>query len=493
MALPTEGFALYNIAHPTDPQVNGFGFYRSVDGGTTLLLDTRVAIPDNNEYGIAHDWEVLVVGALTGASNLQLHFTLDLGEFVLTSGTSAIRGTQKWEPGQASSVAAAGAYAPKDSDEYFQNSEDTSGNRGTYRWEIADGHVTTETFTWAFLSDLADASLGAEATTDNDLPPVTNISAVFDESVFLAGNATNPHRLFWSKRFQPEAYPTANFIDIGQASDPIMDLATTVGALGVLCRTTKYYVNGDVTSGFVATQSPDRRGTPVGTHAITPQGVAFVARDGIFLTTFVGKDMEISQKIFPLFIDETVNDESPINWDAISTASLGYYKQKLYFAYPSGSNTQPTRVLVYSFTTGEWFMYDYIVRSMFFEETTDLFAAGSTDGIVYNLESGTQDGSTDIALDVQTKDFTDNDPTLRKLYLWFKVDADCQNETLTCAIYIDGILKHTASITGSRTKVINPLPEDTWGHQWRANFTYTGNKAIKIYGITMEYLPLQSS
>src|SRR3990167_6807120 len=88
MALPTEGFALYNIAHPTDPQVNGFGFYRSVDGGTTLLLDTRVAIPDNNEYGIAHDWEVLVVGALTGASNLQLHFTLDLGEFVLTSGTS---------------------------------------------------------------------------------------------------------------------------------------------------------------------------------------------------------------------------------------------------------------------------------------------------------------------------------------------------------------------------------------------------------------------
>ena len=38
MTLPAEGFALYDIAHPTDPQVNGFGFYRSVDGGTTPLL-----------------------------------------------------------------------------------------------------------------------------------------------------------------------------------------------------------------------------------------------------------------------------------------------------------------------------------------------------------------------------------------------------------------------------------------------------------------------
>lgn len=493
MALPSEGFAIFDIAHPTDPQVNGFGVYRSVDQGTTLLLDSRVSIPTNNEYAIAHDWEVLVVGALTGASKLQLHFTLDLGDIVLTSGTTEMRGTQKWEPGQASSVAAAGAYAPKDSDEYFQNSEDASGYRGTYRWEIADGWVTTETFTWAYLSNVADASLGAQATTDNDLPPSANIAAIFDESVFLAGNSANPHRLFWSKRFQPEAFPAANYIDIGQASDPIMDLAAQVGSLGVLCRTTKYYVNGDTTSGFVATESPDRRGTPVGTHAITPQGVAFVARDGIFLTTFVGKDLEISQKIFPLFIGETVNGESAINWDAISTASLGYYKQKLYFAYPSGSNTQPNRVLVYSFTTGEWTMYDYVVRSMFFEEDTDLLAAGSTDGIVYNLESGSQDGSSDIALEVQTKDFTDGQPTLRKLYQWFKVDADCQNETLTCEIYVDGTLKHTASITGSRTKVINPLPEDTWGHQWRARFTYTGNKAIKIYGITMEYIPLQSS
>lgn len=491
MTLPTEGFVLFDIAHPVDPQVNGFGFYRSVDAGTTLLLDQRVEIPTENQYSITHDFELFVVGALTNVSNLQLHHSFDLGDYVFTSGTEMARGTQIWEPGHVAAPEAAGAFAPPDRDTFFQNSEDaTNGYHATHRWEIALlGH--TQSLRWAFLTDLADASLGSQVETDNDLPPSANIAAVFDEHVFLAGNEDNPHRLFWSKRFRPEAFPVDNFIDIGTAADPIMELAPMVGTLGVLSRQTKYYVNGDFTSGFVANESPDRRGTPARTHAVTPAGIAFIARDGIFITTFVGKDAEISAAIFPLFIGETVNEYEPINWDAITTASLAYYKGKLYFAYPSGSNTQPDLVMVYSFTTNEWSTYQMVVRSMFVEEDTDLLTAGATDGLVYNLESGSTDNGTDIALTVDTKDFTDGQPSLRKLYLYAKVDADAQSETITANFFIDGTSQHTASVTGSRTKALIPMPEDAWGHQMRVRLTYTGNKAIRIYGVELHYLPLQ--
>jgi hypothetical protein len=274
-----------------------------------------------------------------------------------------------------------------------------------------------------------------------------------------------------------------------------MALTPMVGALGVLCRRTKYYVNGDATSGFVATESSDRRGTPANNAwAITPYGVAFLARDGIFLTTFVGKDLEISAKIYPLFIGETVNSEDPINWTDINTSSMAYYKGKLYFFYGSGTNATPNRVLVYSFTTTEWVMYDHAMRSCFVEEDTDLLTGGGVDGAVYSLESSSaSDAGSNIALDVETKDFTNGQPTLRKLFLYAKVDADTATVDLTVRVYIDGTLQHTATVNSSRGKTLIPLPEDAWGYAIRFRFTYTGTAAIKIYGLSYEYIPLASS
>ena len=52
MALPTNGFAIHQIEHPEDPQVNGFGLYRTIDGGSSVLLDQRIQIPVNNEYAV---------------------------------------------------------------------------------------------------------------------------------------------------------------------------------------------------------------------------------------------------------------------------------------------------------------------------------------------------------------------------------------------------------------------------------------------------------
>src|SRR5690349_10331467 len=47
----------YDIQDPTDPQVNGFGFYRTVVDGTTPLLVAKKQIPDSPEYSVCHPWE----------------------------------------------------------------------------------------------------------------------------------------------------------------------------------------------------------------------------------------------------------------------------------------------------------------------------------------------------------------------------------------------------------------------------------------------------
>src|SRR3989304_4449335 len=123
----------------------------------------------------------------------------------------------------------------------------------------------------------------------------------------------------------------------------------------------------------------------------------------------------------------------------------------------------------------KWYFFDHPMRSLFVEEDADDLVGGSTDGFVYILEDGSSDAGSGIALDCDTKDYFGESTDLRKLFRYFKVDTDADGDNLTANFYVDGTLKRTATISGNRTKVLNQLPEDAWGYQWRINFTYTGN------------------
>ena len=490
--LPSGGFALYNIPHPSDPQVNGLGVYRTVDTGSSLLLEERIQIPTDNEYATSYEWEVFNLGTLSNTSSLQLQFTINLDDVPTadqqnTTDNTAY-GTQLWEPGFVQTQF--GSLGQRNQHYFMQNSEDSSGYRGTYRWEIADGYVATETFTWCYLTDTADASLGAAAATNNSEPPACDIAASFNEHMFLAGNSVNPHRLFWSKRYLPESIPATFFTDIGNADDPIRALASYVGLLGVLTRDTKYYVTGNETAGFVATEAVSRRGV-VGqsTFAVTDKGVIFVARDGVYATSFIGTDKELSAKIRPLFEGQTVNSESPINFDVSDTFACEFFGDKFYFSYATTGNTVPNRLAIYSLQTQEWYFTDIAARSLLTEDDTNALQAGYSNGHVYTLESGATDDGSSIALAAQTKDFWVG---ARALFLGMKVDAEAQ-DGITVGFVIDDVEQHSVTLTGSRTKSYLPLPEDAWGNQWRMTFAYTGSRAVRVYGANVFYLPLNPS
>ncbi|MBI3937141.1 MAG: hypothetical protein HY323_09205 [Betaproteobacteria bacterium] len=468
VTVASEVIAIGDLIH-ADPQVNGTGIYRTVNGGASHLLDLRAAYPVTSQTGVT-----LPLEAGGKGTGLQFQWSIPLGSISV----GRAWGSQDWEPtGEG-------------------NSEDAAGRRATHLWEITDAYVTTQTKRWAYGSITADSALGAAVETDNDVPPLASWVTAFQEHAFLCRDAANPHYLWWSKRFRPESMPLTQFLEIGNPDDPLQCALPLAGMLGAFTRLTKYRVLGNATSGFTSMEAISRRGTPAAAAAITTEhAILFLARDGIFRTNLLSPDDELSELIAPLFFGETVNGISPINWAAISTAGAAYWKGRYYTSLPLGTATVPIHLAVYSFDTKRFYFFDHPCRSLFTEEATDTLTAGFTDGFVYILEDGAADGDAGgaIILDAETKNYSGGMDTLRKMPLWLRVDADTQGETLSVELYVDDTLRRTASLSGLRTKALIPFPDGSLGYSWRARFRYTGKKRVRIYGVSALWLPLEAA
>lgn len=457
----------------SDPTLNGVGIYRSiVDTGVPLLVGYYL-YPATSNYSITHTWEVDALGT---QNNLTLHWSINLGGQSISGVTVNARGTQHFELDPVS----------------FPSSEDAAGRRGTHLWEQTDAYVITQTKSWAKHLDVADASLGAVVEVDNGAPPTAAWAVQWQEHAWLCNDTTDPHLLWFSKRFRPEQFPADNYLEIGNPDDPLQCALPIGGVLGVFSRRTKYRVMGNAVSGFVALEAASPRGTPCPLATITSErGITFIARDGVFNTFLAGPDEGFGSKILPLWFGETVNDMAYLNWDVCHTWSAAMYKNRYYFSYAETGHTTPNRVAVYSWDTNNWYHYDHPLRSMFVEEDTDLFMGGGLDGFVYMVENGTTDGGSSIALDVDTKDFEGESRDIRKLFLSLKVDANTGGAAVTVKLYVDDVLEQTATVTTStRQETLLRLPEGVMGHHWRVNFTYTGSMRIRLYACAALYLPL---
>lgn len=464
VTLSSNDLGIGDMAHPTDTTTNALGIYRSVAGSTVPLLDARVAIPDDNAYAVTHNWEVTAVDV---SSVLQLHWSVN-------SSTPGKRQSTTWE------------------ETALTDTEDAAGRRGTARWEISDGYITTQTLLWAYSSTIADLSLSDLIAVDNGEPPLASWVTQFQEHAFLCRDAANPHYLWFSKRFLPEQVPATNFLELGNADDPLQCAGVVAGQLGVFSRKTKYRVFGNDTSGFSSLEAMSPRGTPCPMAMIpTEFGLLFVARDGIFSTVLSSPDTNFAERILPLFFGETVNDMLPINWDYAQHFSAATYKGRYYLSYVEEGSETPNRLAVYSRDTQHWYHYDHPLRSLFVEEDTDLCLGGGLDGYVYILENGVTDNGSNIALEVETKDFHGESKDSRKLFLYLKLDLNTLGATVTVKFYVDDTLLYTTTVrTSARAERLLPLPQGVMGHHWRANFTYTGSTRIRIYPCAALYLPM---
>jgi len=455
-----------------DPQVNGIGIYRTVADGTDHLLDSRVPIPETSEWGITHALE----GAFT-TDPVNAFFWPLPRQPELVAQFLELSVSQAWELN--------GLLG------YTGTSEDANGFRATSLWERA-AYVTTQVRHMSVTSSMADNDLGAEVERDNDPPPLASWGTEFQGHIFLTRDAANPDRLWYSKRFRPEAVPVDNFLQLGNPDDPLQCAVPLSGLLAVLSKLTKYRVVGNSTSGFVGQEAISTRGTVAPMACVaTELGLVFVAHDGVYRTNVIAEDEEISGDIEALFRSETVNDFAPINFAAASTMAAAYFKNRYYLSLPTGDSLTPNVMAVYSRITGKWYFFDHPARSLFYEKETDQLLAGFGDGLVYVIESGTT--AEPVTIDWQTKDYFGQTLEVRKLFQWVKVDVDTLGEKITAEVYIDGVLKRSTQIVGARGKSLVALPSGCIGYTWRLRVTYTGTKRVKWYGAEAIWAPLEAA
>jgi hypothetical protein len=470
---------IIDIQNPLDPQVNGFGLYRTVVDGTDLLTIDKVQIPAAqgpafNTYSATNPWEAAdaVDEGLIMVWPVASQFT-----------NIAMTASQVWEI----------------EGEMYRNSEDVSGYRCTHLWEIEFlenflGAFTQTRYTWAYATIIEDDGLGEIVEDDNDIPVFSSLVAAFQEHVFIAGDPENANFLYWSKRFRPESYSLENYIEVGNADDPITQLAPIAGVLGVFTRATKYRVTGNATSGFVHWEAISHRGTTAPKSVvITDKGIIFASFDGIWITNLIGPDEKISDKIEPIFNPEQEDAEEPsINTDAFNQCVCSFHRNKLKFSYPSTGNTTNNKTAEYSFDTKEWTIYDIAAGSMMVEPDTNFQVMGGVDGGLYILESGLSDFGEKIEYDAKTKEsYEGAGYGVRCLFLGFKVDANIPaGEVVSADFIVDGEVVHTIEISGDRTKELLPLPEGCWGYRWQIELTGETDKGLEIHDITALYLPL---
>jgi len=486
---------IYDIQKPVDPQVNGFGIYRTVVDGTEPMLVGRFEIPLYPRFAHTHPWES--ADCIESVDD-QLTFNFAKASInTFNEGRVFCTMTQIWEMLDDASV--------------HLNSEDTNGYVGTYPWEIRgefgvgdDNNIVQTRYTYALTTILSDLSLGDPVETDHDLPPNASLVTEFQESLFLAGEDVNPHYLRWSKRFHPESWPAVNFIEIGDADDRITALCPIAGVLGVFTVKTKYRVNGNADSGFTHFEAISHRGTRAYKSVVPSEhGIIFTADDGVFTSNLIGADVKISADIEILFDPqnydrESTRNEQPINKDYFHLISACYYKSKYRFVYPAGDPSgavQSTinREAMYDFDVKKWTINTLAQASYLVEPDIDILTGGGQDGKLYRLEHSQSDNGTDITMVWVSKDFFGTGPAGRSIFSYFKVDAHVGvGETLLARIFVDDVAIHEFNITGHRTNVLNPLPEETVGHLWRVQLSASSDAGgIGIYGFTMFYIPLE--
>lgn len=540
------------IEHPEDPQVTGIGIYRTtVDGGTKLLV-RRVPIPLFPSYSITYGWEAViyfdaslpsswfdVTGVwdnryFTTGDELRFQHAIPICKphvnFADSTDTDTngdlnkmyvppiYMGTQQWEPGFAASTsdttfgsATVTANPPYDPWFFIQNSEDTpqdgsaityatQGRHGTHRWEVDEDFVTQhQRLRWAYGDITQDGSLGAAVETDNAVPPDSHYAAEHLGFVFLFGDKDNEHFLYWSKRFQPESWPAANFIEVGAPSDKSRGLASLAGLLGIFTENTKYRLTGSDSGSFVYQEALSSRGCPAPlTLVASERGLLFTAFDGVWQTTLTSPDQELSVNILPLFMEQTVNGMKPIDWNYAMRMSAEYHKNRYYLSYVAKGSSEIDSVAVYSFDTQQWSFYALDARSFEWEDTHNQLLYGATDGHVYEIEGGeaTDDGLP-ISFSFRTKDFgvraDENLPGnfIRCLWLFLKLDMEITEGSATIKVYANDMLVHTTTIEGTRKVGLLHLPDNTWGTRCRVEVSGISHGPVRAQGLSLAYLPLE--
>jgi hypothetical protein len=275
-------------------------------------------------------------------------------------------------------------------------------------------------------------------------PTDPSLVTIFGERLIVAGQSSNPQQVAYSTRLTPENFTgaSAGTVDVG---DQIVGIKSFRNKLIVFCKNSIYQLS-NLDSTAVLSSVTKNIGCVSGKTIQEIGGdLIFLAPDG--LRTIAGTaridDIElgsISRKILPVFRDDVFPNLSTITFSSMvirekSQYRLFYFKNGTADLQQKGIlgtfkiSSQGVPLYEWSQTTG---IPARITHSGFDENDNEVHYHATTDGRVYNHDTGTSFDGSNIQCEYKTPDLDYGDSGVRKTLYYIKtsIRAEGANDNL---------------------------------------------------------------
>ena len=346
-----------------------------------------------------------------------------------------------------------------------------------YSHEVAIG-------TTSDMLDVQDASLGTEAPSDHDRPPLGTIvvGPDFNGYCFIAKD----NLLYFCKANQPEYWPSTYYVEVAAPQETIKAVCLFNGQAYVMTSREIYLVQGTGYQSFFPLRQSAVTGSVAqdGVLAVRGAGLLHVASDGVWSFSG-GSDDNITNRYFrPVFEGTTTQGIDGRVLANMGNCWIVAFRGKLYFGFPGGSATYPSEVLTIDLGTKKNPHYDYgnTFSAVCVDETNDRLLAGDASGYVWVLEDATvtTDNGTAISWDWQTAEVSDQ--VRRYFPRSAKYDVTVGG-TATAQILLDGSSIQSHTLSGTRNTV-KRLVTGNNGHRLQSRIYGTG--AVDIWAVEVD-------
>lgn len=288
--------------------------------------------------------------------------------------------------------------------------------------------------------------------------------------VFACGDPLGAGNVYWTKGNHPENHPATNTLTITSGSETMMN-GCMYGGEPFAFSTNRlfrlYPTLGQITD-FIAIEVPNSKGLFARWGlCTTPMGIAFIAKDGIYLTAGGAPISLTDEDLYPLFPRESAGTHltaypvidgmldasfEPPDFTQPDEMRLSYGDGFLYFDYVDRGGDR--RTLVYNFGSKGWISRDTYLHPVvchYFEVSQDSadqtltfsqMLMGTSDGYVAQYETDV-DFESAIDCHIRTQSYDKRDPRPRALWGDVELDLDTQCDAIAVKVGFDNFTYFT--------------------------------------------------
>ena len=506
--LPATGVAVPRSGLRTDLRIANVGWTRllvrrgdltrfgSTNGKDwTTVRAIRFVISALTQNTIAIDDVRLIANPVVGRYKWCYVYAYNSGRYVGLSAPSPLSlETQMQAPGATVTVPADASRDPQANEcwlfrmggvmDAFYRVAVKTGVSGVGAFTIPDG-----------LSDIDALIVNLKLETDNAVPPASAIDIegpYYDRTFVLTATTLYP-----SRRLNPDSFASGQAITIAGADETALWVKKALGGLYVGSTRDIYRLDGtgaelpDGTIDF--TKTPLNIDHPPISDAIAQDGnlLIFLAADGWRAVAGAGSTLIVGDTSL-LYRGETRHEVGPVNL-ATGRFRAAITKGQFVALTPESQTTSTPVVYRHVPARGSWYRHVYptAFRCLYTEPDGTLIASDAA-GVIWQLDTGTQDGTTDIPITLWTAVDDDHQPFNRKDPLDLRLHLDTGGATASVDVCLDNAA--TASVTvlavrGSLGIVAASLEN---AHAFRqAQLRLTASVTVfRLLGFALQYTPL---